>query len=227
MATEGNLRSGDLEVLGRLVDASNASLLCKVGKETKVIYKPIAGERPLWDFATGNLASREVAAYEISELGNFNLVPETVLRDGPFGVGAVQRWLEVDETIDVVKLAMSQNREIAKMAIFDAIINNTDRKFGHILPISSQAIFGCDHGVSFHEDYKLRTVIWQWAGEVIPDELMELIKNVRAGLKDLDLSSLLSQKEIQALETRIELLFRTKTFPIPSEDWPAIPYPPF
>jgi len=227
MATVDNLKTGELEVIGRLVDASNASLLCKLDGETKVIYKPIAGERPLWDFPTGNLASREVAAYEISRIGGFHLVPETVLREGPFGVGAVQRWIEVDKEIDVVKLSMSQNSEIAKMAIFDAVINNTDRKFGHILPISPERIYGCDHGVSFHVDYKLRTVIWQWAGEEISEEHKNLLENVKLNLASFDLLNLISGEEVEALSARLDILLETKSFPMPSDEWPAIPYPPF
>jgi uncharacterized repeat protein (TIGR03843 family) len=227
MATEDNLRLDDLEVAGRLVDASNASLLCTLSDQSKVIYKPIAGERPLWDFPTGNLASREVAAYLISEIGGFHLVPETILRDGPFGPGAVQRWIEVDESIDVVELALSQNESIAKMAIFDSIINNTDRKFGHILPTSESSIFGCDHGVSFHTDFKLRTVIWQWAGEPISEKLLKLILNVRNGLSKAKLEDLITSEEIDALSKRIEFLLSNKTFPFSSEEWPSVPYPPF
>ena len=134
MATEDNeLETGELEIIGRLVDASNASLLCKLPDERKVIYKPIAGERPLWDFPDGNLASREVAAYYLSEVGKFNLVPKTVLRDGPFGLGAVQEWIEVSEDVDVIEIAQSDDLKIRSLALFDVLINNADRKFGHIL----------------------------------------------------------------------------------------------
>ena len=142
----------EMEVIGRLVDASNASLLCQYPDGKKIIYKPIAGERPLWDFPDGNLASREVVAYYISELGGFHLVPKTVLRDGPFGIGAVQEWIEVDEEVDVVNFVQSDSSTLRNMALFDAIINNADRKFGHILVGPDGDVYGCDHGVSFHEE---------------------------------------------------------------------------
>ncbi|MTA25237.1 MAG: SCO1664 family protein, partial [Actinobacteria bacterium] len=148
-----------MEVIGRLIDASNASLLCQYPDGKKIIYKPIAGERPLWDFPDGNLASREVVAYYISELGGFHLVPKTVLRDGPFGLGAVQEWIEVDEEVDVVNFVQSDGSILRNMALFDAIINNADRKFGHILVGPDGDVYGCDHGVSFHEEDKLRTVL--------------------------------------------------------------------
>ena len=152
MDIEDNLfQSGELEVIGRLVDASNASLLCKLPNEVKVIYKPIAGERPLWDFPDGNLAGREVAAYYLSEVGKFMVVPKTVLREGPFGIGAVQQWIEVSDNSDVIALAQSDDSQIRNLALFDIVINNADRKFGHILITPEQQIFGCDHGVSFHE----------------------------------------------------------------------------
>ena len=167
MATADSvLENSELEVIGRLVDASNASLLCQLSDGSKAIYKPIAGERPLWDFPDGNLASREVAAYYISEVGKFNLVPKTILREGPFGLGAVQQWIEIAEELDVVEFAQGKNPELRKMALFDVLVNNSDRKFGHILPSSSETIYGCDHGVTFHIENKLRTVIWQFAGNV-------------------------------------------------------------
>jgi hypothetical protein len=176
MATDVNLiETGELEIIGRLVDASNASLLCKLPDERKVIYKPIAGERPLWDFPNGNLASREVAAYYLSEVGNFNVVPRTVLREGPFGRGAVQEWVEVSEVSDVIATAQSHDSQIRNLALFDIVINNADRKFGHILITSDQQVFGCDHGVSLHEENKLRTVIWQFAElDLLPLEITQL-----------------------------------------------------
>ena len=134
MVTGDNVfESGELEIIGRLVDASNASLLCKLPNEVKVIYKPIAGERPLWDFPDGNLASREVAAYYISEIGDFKVVPRTVLREGPFGQGAIQEWIEICEDTDVIAMAQSDNSQIRNLALFDAVINNADRKFVTVL----------------------------------------------------------------------------------------------
>ena len=179
MRSESDLLSGELVVEGRLVDASNATLYgivkMSIADECAVVYKPIAGERPLWDFPDGNLASREVAAYLISKVGKFDCVPTTVLRDGPFGMGAVQEWIESNQEIDIFTLAQSRNDAMRNMALFDVVINNTDRKFGHILPLSDDVILGCDHGVSFHQDFKLRTVLWQFAGDPLTnDESMQL-----------------------------------------------------
>ena len=161
-----HLSQGEIEVTGRLVDASNATLFaqCTLNESSMaVIYKPVAGERPLWDFTDGNLAQREYAAYVISEMGEFHVVPPTVLREGPFGVGMVQQWIDIDESIDLAQFYRTDNPELRKMALFDAVINNTDRKIGHLLPINSDRVLGCDHGVTFHEEDKLRTVLWQWS----------------------------------------------------------------
>ena len=154
-----------IEILGRLVDASNATLFGVLEEtEINVIYKPISGERPLWDFEEGSLAGREVAAYLTSEFMNFNIVPFTTLREGPFGLGMVQHWIEVDESFEIIEFSQSDDERLRKMALFDAIINNTDRKIGHLLPTQDGEILGCDHGVTFHVEDKLRTVLWQWRG---------------------------------------------------------------
>ncbi len=221
------LENSELEVIGRLVDASNASLLCQLSDGSKAIYKPIAGERPLWDFPDGNLASREVAAYYISEVGKFNLVPKTILREGPFGLGAVQQWIEIAEELDVVEFAQGKNPELRKMALFDVLVNNSDRKFGHILPSSSETIYGCDHGVTFHIENKLRTVIWQFAGsELTAAEILQ-IENLLTNLDENYLQNLLTDQEICALKDRGQELLRSKSFPLPNPNWPAIPWPPY
>ncbi len=168
------LASGKLEIEGRLVDASNATLYCTIrtngrnpktakargsGGQVACVYKPIAGERPLWDFPMGTLAGREVAAYAVSRAAGWDVVPPTVMRDGPFGPGMCQLWIESDETVDVIALARSHdNAALRCMAVFDAVVNNADRKIGHLLPDRDGNLFGCDHGVCFSEDYKLRTV---------------------------------------------------------------------
>ena len=232
MRTEGELLSGELLIEGRLIDASNATLFgvikTDISTEVNVVYKPIAGERPLWDFTTGNLASREVAAYLVSEVAGFHCVPTTVLRDGPFGVGAVQEWIDSNSELDVISLAQSDNQAIRNMALFDVVINNTDRKFGHILPISEDEVLGCDHGVSFHEDFKLRTVLWQFAGKGLTDTELSQLERLRQWLHaegDPVLSTLLTAEEIAALAERTNRLSKDG-FPFPSEDWPAIPWPP-
>ena len=223
------ISTGEVNVEGRFVDASNATLFSKcVSGETEVpvIYKPIAGERPLWDFPDGNLASREVAAYLLSEELGLHLIPFTILRDGPFGPGMVQEWIEIDEAVDIVDLAQGQHPSIRAMALFDAIINNTDRKYGHILPKNPDVIFGCDHGVTFHEDPKLRTVIWQFAGESFSEEEKQIIQ--RASLVAASvLGQYLTEREIEALNARVQELLEHGAFPEPSSDWPSIPWPPF
>ena len=220
-----------LAIEGRLVDASNATLFGSIAlspnESLSIVYKPVAGERPLWDFPNGTLASREVAAYRISELSGIGCVPPTVLRDGPYGLGAVQRWIDVDENIDVIELGQSQDPRIRSMALFDVVVNNTDRKFGHILPASDGRVFGCDHGVTFHVDYKLRTVLWQFAGLDLSDEEKALLISLLTKIdRDTGLNSLLDAEEIAALKTRIEELLKDGAFPFPSQEWPAVPWPP-
>jgi uncharacterized repeat protein (TIGR03843 family) len=228
MATDDNLiETGELEIIGRLVDASNASLLCQLSDETKVIYKPIAGERPLWDFPDGNLASREVAAYYLSEVGNFKVVPKTVLREGPFGLGAVQEWIEVSEEADVIATAQSHDSQIRNLALFDIVINNADRKFGHILIKSDQQIYGCDHGVSLHEENKLRTVIWQFAElDLTPSEISQLTNLINVIDREY-LKKLLSEDEIEAIFERVGWLLKDGRFAAPNPNWPAVPWPPY
>lgn len=230
LISPSKLLSGDLIVEGRLVDASNATLFARIiadgSEELSVVYKPIAGERPLWDFPNGNLASREVASYLISEAGRFKCVPTTVMRDGPFGLGAVQLWIDIDETIDFIELGQSSEPSIRNIALFDVIVNNTDRKFGHILPISRTEVFGCDHGVTFHEEFKLRSVIWQFAGSPLDKQEKEKLDLVRDFiLQSAELPELLTDIEIAAILERIQTL-ESEGFPEPSDQWPAVPWPP-
>ena len=227
-----HLTLGSLEVTGRLVDASNATLYANCtldGSTIAVIYKPVAGERPLWDFQDGNLAQREFAAYLISELGEFRVVPPTVLRDGPFGVGMVQQWIDINEEIDLAMFYREDNAELRKMALFDAVVNNTDRKIGHLLPISEDLVHGCDHGVTFHEDDKLRTVLWQWADEPLSPQEIERLENLEVAIQESSeqLLALISANEFAALSARINRLLGEKKYPSPSDEWPAVPWPPF
>jgi hypothetical protein len=227
-----HLTMGEINISGRLVDASNATLFgtCTyLGSELSIIYKPIAGERPLWDFADGNLASREYASYLLSELLGWNLVPVTILRDGPFGEGMVQQWIDIDEDIDLALFYRTDDPRLRRMALFDAILNNTDRKIGHLLPTTDGHLFGCDHGVTFHEEDKLRTVLWQWAGLQLDDpeksDLRKLLSKLESG--ETEIAKLITATEFQALLARIAHLLSTGEFPSPSEDWPAVPWPPF
>lgn len=223
---------GELTVTGRLVDASNATLFGTIiadGEEVRVIYKPIAGERPLWDFTDGNLAQREYAAFLISEFGGWNLVPPTILRDGPFGRGMVQQWIDIDESIDLALFYREDNSSLREMALFDAVVNNTDRKIGHLLPSLDGKLYGCDHGVTFHEEDKLRTVLWQWSSQPLSLVEIERLENLRIVIKKEEelLKSLISGKEFTALLGRIERLLSEPVFPEPSDQWPAVPWPPF
>lgn len=212
------LQNGEIEVIGRLVNASNASLYCRVGS-LSAIYKPIAGERPLWDFPNGHLAWREVATYKVSQALNLNCVPPTIMREGPFGDGSLQLWIEDCEEIGERYLERSAG--LRKLALLDAVVNNTDRKIGHLLYKDGE-ILGCDHGVTFHEDYKLRTVLWQFADLDLSDNELASLKNF-----NLDLDDLLTQREIEALIERISNLLIEGKFPLPPTDWPAIPWPPY
>jgi len=223
------ISAGEMRVEGRFVDASNATLFaqCFVAEEEiAVIYKPVAGERPLWDFPDGNLANRELAAYLLSEELGLHLVPFTILRDGPFGPGMAQEWINIDEAIDVVALAQGENPRIRAIALFDAIINNTDRKYGHILATTEGEIYGCDHGVTFHEDPKLRTVLWQFAGQSFQDAEISLLQRAQ-DIAPKALTGLITDLEVAALCKRIQELLEISQFPEPRADWPAVPWPPF
>ena len=235
MVTDANLEllnTGAITVTGRLVDASNATLFASIESDKaqgQCIYKPIAGERPLWDFPDGQLAHREYAAFLISEFLSLHIVPPTVLRDGPFGLGMVQLWIDIDEEIDLAQYFSQDDPQLRTMALFDAIINNTDRKIGHLLPDKSGRLFGCDHGVTFHSEYKLRTVLWQWAGEPLLDSEIEILQKAIyefAQIKDA-LNDYLTKDELVALEIRIRELLESGTFPLPNPDWPSIPWPAF
>jgi uncharacterized repeat protein (TIGR03843 family) len=224
-----SIQNSNLKVIGRLVDASNATLQATLENTqpvVKVIYKPVLGEKPLWDFADGNLANREYAAFLFSDLVGFDLVPTTVLREGPFGFGMVQEWIEIDDQLDVVEFGQGQNPQLRKLALFDAIINNTDRKFGHLLIDKFGKLKGCDHGVCFHQENKLRTVLWQFAGDHFNLEEIELLnKASRLNLETI-FAKLLTNAEISALKLRISNLISAEKFPFPSDEWPAIPWPP-
>jgi uncharacterized repeat protein (TIGR03843 family) len=230
--TPEQLQQGELIVEGRLIDASNATLYGKVilaaGVEAAVVYKPIAGEKPLWDFPSGSLAGREICAYEVSKAAEFDLVPVTVFREGPFGPGAVQEWIDVPVSCDVIEIAQQERDDIRSMALFDAVINNTDRKFGHILFDASGRLFGCDHGVTFHQEDKLRTVLWQFAGNELSEKEKQALQRIEEWIlsdRSHVLRTHLSDDEITALLNRIKRLLE-EGFPYPSQDWPAVPWPP-
>jgi hypothetical protein len=229
------LERGVLTVEGRLVDASNATLMCTVkshGTQAQCVYKPVAGERPLWDFPNGTLAGREVAAYAVSRAAGWNLVPPTVLRDGPFGPGMCQLWIDLDPRVDLIALARrSDYLPLREMAVFDAVINNADRKIGHLLPVPDGHLYGCDHGICFAEEYKLRTVLWQWRGKPLPDGATDTLRRLSAGFSDGSLAAELAQHltaaEVAATAARIEAMLTSQVHPLPPDDWPAVPWPPY
>ncbi len=231
------LRNGELTVLGRLVDASNATLYCEVslgGRTLVCVHKPIAGERPLWDFPDGTLAAREVATYVVSEATGWDLVPPTVLRGGPFGPGMCQLWVDIDEEVDLGLLARSDHPDLARMVVLDAVVNNADRKGGHLLARPDGRVQGIDHGVTFSTEDKLRTLLWQWRGEPLPQEILEVLAQLEEALDDrapqrlgTQLEALLSAPEVAKTRARVRKLLRRAAFPMPSGDWPPVPWPPF
>lgn len=229
------LAAGELSVEGRLVAASNATLYCRLdhdGVTVPCVYKPVVGERPLWDFPAGTLGHREVATYLASEATGWEIVPPTVWRDGPFGVGMVQLWVDVDETVDPVALIRSDDPRLRRVAVLDAVVNNGDRKGGHLLPTGEGRVFGIDHGVTFAVDDKLRTVLWQWEGQPLTDEAVTVLQRLHGDLADdgvlfRALSAHLSADEVAATRGRVATLLRSGVHPSPSPDWPPIPWPPF
>jgi hypothetical protein len=252
------LATGTLDVKGRLVDASNATMYCTISAagtqrggaesrqarrggaepggagsgwtEAACVYKPVAGERPLWDFPDGTLAGRELAAYLVSRAGGFDVVPPTVYREGPFGPGMCQLWIDGDTSVDLVELARSDDARLRQMAVFDAVVNNADRKIGHLLPVATGQLYGCDHGVCFGSEYKLRTVLWQWRGKQLTPQALDTLHRLRALLAGRDLAAELGRwlttAEIAATVRRVERLLAQKVHPYPPADWPAVPWPP-
>ncbi|GLW99723.1 SCO1664 family protein [Microtetraspora sp. NBRC 16547] len=227
------LRDGALDVAGRLVEASNMTLYCSVRLGELVaacVYKPVRGERPLWDFPDGTLAAREVAAYEVAAATGWRIVPPTVYRDGPFGPGMVQLWIDTDPDVDLLALIRGRTPELRRMAVFDAVVNNADRKGGHLLPLIDGHIYGVDHGVCFAVEDKLRTVLWQWRGNPLSREavsvLVHLEREIDRGRLGRRLRELLTQAEVEATWERVRRLLDAGVHPYPSEDWPAVPWPP-
>ena len=236
-ATLHLLREGTITVEGQLIDASNATLfgtVCLDGEAANCIYKPIAGERPLWDFPEGTLAGREAAAWIVSEAMGWDIVPPTVFRDGPFGRGMCQLWIVVDETVDLVELARSDHPGLRRMSVFDAVINNADRKGGHLLPVPDGHVYGVDHGVSFHVEDKLRTVLWRWRGQALTAEARDSLVRLGVDLASSEseglrgrLSPYLTRLEIARTAERVQRMLDAGVHPMPSEDWPPVPWPPF
>jgi len=234
------LREGDIEIVGRIVGSSNNAMLATVSVpcpepepalSMHAVYKPTAGERPLDDFPDGTLSRREVAAWHVSEAVGWGIVPPTVMRDGPFGEGMVQQFIELDETVDVIEMIVSDDARLRHIAAFDAAVNNTDRKGGHLLPVDGgRHVFGVDHGVCFSTVPKLRTVLWGWRGVPFEADELDGFERLCAALNGdlaLTLRELLSAGEVDATRRRVEGLLATRRWPMPSPHWPAVPWPPF
>ena len=211
------LTRAELEVVGRMYYSSNATFLVQAdvdGLELAAVYKPRRGERPLWDFPEGTLCTREVAAYELSRALGWDVVPITVLRDGPLGVGAVQRFVEHDPDEHYFTLLEHHEDRFREFAAFDVLVNNTDRKGGHCLhDLVNDVVVGIDHGLTFHEAWKLRTVIWDFAGEPIPAALLADVQRLLDGGIPAVLAELLASDERDALLERGQRLVATAVFP--------------
>jgi uncharacterized repeat protein (TIGR03843 family) len=250
------LAHGEMELEGRLLGASNITLRAVItldGVTARCVYKPVRGERPLWDFPDGTLAGREVAAYLISEATGWGVVPPTVLRDGPVGEGACQLWMDElddiepqvgfvpaddlpagwlrvaeaeDDEGDPYLLAHADDPQLARMAVFDAVVNNADRKGGHVLH-TADGLYGVDHGVCFHVADKLRTVLWGWVGKPLPEReaLLALASDLHGDL-GTQLCGLLQPYEVEATARRVERLLAEGVYPAPASGWPAVPWPP-
>ncbi|GAA2309269.1 SCO1664 family protein [Streptomyces kunmingensis] len=285
------LTQGELHVQGQIRDASNAVLLCTVTYEDRsaaCVYKPVRGERPLWDFPDGTLAQREVAAYEVSEALGWELVPPTVLRDGPYGEGMCQLWIDgpdgpdgpdgqegpggpdgsggpeapeeapeqagADKLLALVDaeepaegwkaigfaeveegrtalLVHADDPRLRRLAVLDAVINNGDRKGGHLLVDAGGHLYGIDHGVTFNVEDKLRTLLWGWAGEPLTEEATAALEGLRERLGTGEplaarLGELITEAELEAVRERVAALLKGGRHREPSGEWPAIPWPP-
>jgi uncharacterized repeat protein (TIGR03843 family) len=267
------LRRGELTVLGRIRSASNATFLCEAALDGSddaplhCVYKPVAGEQPLWDFPDGTLAGRELATYLVSAALGWNIVPLTIIRDGPAGSGMVQRWVDqpedsedgVDDAVrterdlvdlcptgklppgylpilqaydyagDEVTLIHADDLRLRRMAVFDVLVNNADRKGGHILHGVDDHVYGVDHGLCLHTEDKLRTVLWGWAGKPVDDDTLEtvslLVETLRDSLAD-ELAPHITRAEIAALRGRARNLLDIPVMPSPDRRRP-IPWPAF
>lgn len=262
------LRRGELTVIGRIRSASNATFLCEANlgaAQVHCVYKPISGEAPLWDFPDGTLAGRERGAYVVSEALGWDVVPYTIIRQGPAGPGMVQRWVDqpgdalsedrppdgpdlvdlvpadalpagympilraYDHAGDEVLLVHADDDRLRRLAVFDVLINNADRKGGHVLAGTDGRVYGVDHGVSLHAQDKLRTVLWGWAGQELDvatlGDLARLRDELRNGLADR-LVEYITPREVAALEARVVALLDNPTMPTPDRDRP-IPWPAF
>jgi uncharacterized repeat protein (TIGR03843 family) len=253
-----DLARDELVLVGRVRVASNQTYVGTIG-DLEVVYKPLAGEQPLWDFPDGRLAFREVATGMISEATGWDVVPTTWFREGPFGEGMVQLWrpaaggpdhrpavdlvpsgeipdgyLHVFDGIGYddapVSLIHEDSVALRRMAIFDVVVNNADRKGGHVLEQADGHRYGIDHGICLHHQPKLRTVLWGWAGTPLADDELRMLRGLRAELDGAlgdELGFWLTQIDLEALIRRVDGLLEVGAMPVPDPGRPAIPWPPF
>ena len=227
------LSQGQVEVVGQVLSSSNIIFLVSVadeGLQTLAIYKPYQGERPLWDFPPGTLCLREVAAYVVSQALGWPLIPPTVLRDGPHGTGAVQLFIDADPDATYFSLCEERQPDLLPIALFDLLANNADRKGGHLLLDQWDRIWAIDNALTFHIESKLRTVIWDFAGEIVPEAYQADLRELQERLSAEDplgeiLSKLLTEEEIAALNTRLATLLENPVFPYPDPDRRQVPWP--
>jgi uncharacterized repeat protein (TIGR03843 family) len=232
------LANGELTVVGRLWASTNNAMLClarlpgagdRRDLEAACIYKPVMGERPLGDFPDETLSRREVAAFAVSSASGWDIVPPTVLREGPFGEGMVQLWIRPDPSVDPVRMVVDEDPCLRPIAVFDAAVNNTDRKAGHLIPVPGGHVYGVDHGVTFSPVPKLRTVLWSWRGQRFSAAETAVLRSLRSGLDGSlgdELRRLLDPIEVAATCRRIDRLLSAGVFPQPDPRRPALPWPP-
>ncbi len=227
------LEQGEIELKGQFTLGSNYTFLVTVrhaGQEIPAVYKPMRGEQPLWDFPPASLAGREVAAYLVSEAIGFGFVPFTLLRDGPFGPGSLQQYIDYNPSYHYFTFKPVDRQRLRPVTLFDLLINNGDRKGSHILVQKrTRNLYLIDHGLCFHAEDKLRTVLWDFAGEDIPPELISILETFRSllpGSLSAALAEYLLPEELTALGQRAEVLLEAGKFPAPPEDRRAFPFPP-
>ena len=223
------IQCGDYDIKGQFTFGSNYTFLVTVhhaGREYSAVYKPLQGEQPLWDFPENTLAGREVAAYLVSEALGFHIVPFTTLReDGPYGAGSLQQYIDYDPEYHYFNFIEEDRQLLKPVVLFDLLCNNADRKGSHVFfENDTHHLYAIDHGICFHEDDKLRTVLWDFSGQKIPDDLLSRLSLSRSLLTELE--RYLNLQEISALRTRAEAIRKRGIFPRQPRDRRAMPWPP-
>jgi hypothetical protein len=228
------LQEGPIAGCQPIYSGSNSVFLLSIawkGRRTRAIYKPRDGEAPLWDFPDGTLYRRERAAFLVSEALGWRIVPATVIRRGPYGVGVVQWFVSSALQHDYRSFLERHEGDFRRIAIFDCLVNNADRKVGHCLLGEDGKVWGIDHGLTFHRDPKLRTVIWDFAGEPVPHECVLDLKSLRDKLSNShlrnSLEQLLADDELEALSSRLRSIIERPYYPVWSGSYRSVPWPPF